>query len=92
MCPHALPPEANSYSLTALDILHLEGVTARPPDLSPEQSRRCSGQNVAAIEGPRQEADSTPSNALKGYAALGGNVPHLKTNGNVATTVGLWAA
>lgn len=47
---------------------------------------------MAAIEGPRQEADSAPSNALKGYAALGSNVPHLKTNGNVTTTVGLSVA
>lgn len=47
---------------------------------------------MAAIEGPRQEADSTPSDALKGYAALGSDVPHLKTNGNVATAAGLSVA
>lgn len=92
MWPHALRPQAKSYSLTALYIFPLEGVTACRPDLSPEQSRRCRGQNVAAIKGPRQEADSTPSNALEGYAALGSNVPHLKTNGNVTTTVGLSVA
>lgn len=71
--------KAKSNSVTAWDIFFPEGVTARRPDLSPEQSWRCWGQNVAAVEGPRQEADSTPSNTLKRHTALRSNIPHLKT-------------
>lgn len=50
----------------------------RPGLPNPEQSRRCRGQKVAAVLGPRQEADSAPSNTLKRYAALRSNIPHLK--------------
>lgn len=70
--------EAQSNSVTALNIFPLKDVIVCWPDLSPEQSRRCRGQNVAAVERPRQEADSAPSYTLKRHAALRSNIPHLK--------------